>query len=176
MVAQTVPEKTPANIPGRGVRPKGNVPFGQRVRSKASQPFDVGHYAYSTRMTPQPNMYNRARQNWRPQSAGGGRTMRTNNNISKDRGYNLRQRPQQQKLGQRHMQALYHPTVWARRVDPATNRLRPTAAPYLPANRELYNKDVDAQGNKYCIFCQEPHHNLTECAKAHSAWKQRQAQ
>ena len=180
MVASAAQEQpraqtTPSHIPGRGVRPKGNAPFGQRVRQKASQPFDVGHYAYSTRMTPQAHMYNNQRRNQQPQRQQNGGPARTANTIQRDRGYNLRDRPQQKGLGQKDMKHLYHPSQWARRVDPATNRLRPTAAPYLPANKELYRNDVDQFGNKYCIFCKEPHHNLTECSKAHAAWKQRAA-
>ena len=85
--------------------------------------------------------------------------------------YNLRDRQSTQKLGNKHMRQHYHPAVWAKRCDPRTGRVLPTAQPWIPANRQLYNKDVDQQGRKFCIVCQETGHDLTTCSVAHSKWK-----
>ena len=166
---QQAPRRTPPNMGGTVPRPSELRPRGVRARMRRSHASSA-QLAYAQRRTPQ-------EQFKRPQSAPQNRQYngpnRGANTIQKG-NYNLRGRTET-RLGQRHMRNFYHPSEWNRRVDPQTNRLRHTAQPWKPENRNIYNKDVDQNGQKYCIYCQVAGHNLTTCAEAHKAWKQRRA-
>ena len=152
--------------------PGGNVNNQNTNAPNRHQSFDREHYVLAMRDSPQPHQ----RQNYRrPGNQTRGPSVGHNRGpINRNRSYNLRQQ-QQQRLGLKHMRQYYHPSVWSQRVD-ERGRVRPTAAPYIPANRKLYSSDVDGQGRKFCIVCQKPHHDLTTCPVAHARWKQRLSQ
>ena len=141
---------------------------GRGPRPKMKQPFSMHHFLYSTRNTPK-GTYRRPQTRATGSNRVGVRPP-INRQPQRER-YNLRDRQSSQKLGNKHMRQHYHPAVWAKRCDPRTGRVLPTAQPWIPANRQLYNKDVDQQGRKFCIVCQETGHDLTTCSVAHSKWK-----
>ena len=153
--------------------PGGNVNnHGSRAPNR-HQSFQREHYMYSMRDTPQPfqrSNYSRPGQ----RQSGPSSFSRPQGNISRDRNYNLRQQ-KTQRLGLAFQKQFYHPSQWSRRVD-QNGRVRPTAQPWLPANKSLYSADQDRQGNKFCIMCQTRGHDLTTCAAAHAKWKKRQGQ
>lgn len=157
------------NTPGGNINNAG----GRGAKPKRAQKFDVQHFAYSTRSTPQPHQQRSYR---RPQQGGGGRQNVYGPGAAaagiRKANYNLRQRqPQPQpKLGLRHMKHLYRSDQWSRRVD-NRGKVLATAQPWLPHNRELYDKDADASGQKFCLVCQRQGHDMTTCPAAHAKWK-----
>ena len=68
------------------------------------------------------------------------------------------------------MKHLYRSDQWSRRVD-NRGKVLATAQPWLPHNRELYDKDADASGQKFCLVCQRQGHDMTTCPAAHAKWK-----
>ena len=70
------------------------------------------------------------------------------------------------------MKRHYPPAAWQRRVD-EKGKVRATAQPWLPHNKELYDRDQNSRGDKFCLVCQRTGHDMTTCPDAHRKWKSR---